>query len=83
MIKPANVERTTKYSLTKQELEKLILREIDPSMEDGIAPHVKISFEYSISGGYDGYTDYHSNNSRWEPYVFSGVSITITEKTPK
>jgi hypothetical protein len=78
MIKATNVERTTKYSLTSQELQQLILREIDPSMADGIAPHVKVNFEYSISGGYDGYD---SRDSRWEPYVFSGVTITITEKS--
>jgi hypothetical protein len=83
MIKTASVERTTKYSLTKQELEKLILHEINPSMDDGVASHVKVNFEYSISGGYDcGYDDYnHSSSSRWEPYVFSGVTITVTEKS--
>lgn len=83
MITSASVERTAKYSLTKQELEKLILREIDPSMADGIAKHVTVKFEYSISGGYDGYTDSHSNSSRWEPYVFSGLTVTVTEKNTK
>lgn len=81
MIKTASVERTTKYSLSKADLEKLIRKEIDPSMADGVASHVKVSFEYSISGGYDGYTDYHSNSSRWEPYSFGGLTVTVTEKS--
>lgn len=80
MIKIASIERTAKYPITKAELEALILREIDPSMADGISSRVKVNFEYSMSGGYEcGYDS--SDNYRWEPYVFSGLTVTITEKS--
>lgn len=74
MIKTANVEKTTTYKLTPKEIEDLILKEA------GVArgANITVKVEYSMSGGYDGYD---SRDSRWEPYVFSGVTITITEKT--
>jgi len=78
MIGKTNVEKTTKYSLTKQELENLLMEQAGV-MKNGVKinPNARVSFEYSMSGGYDGYD---SRESRWEPYVFGGLTMTVIEK---
>jgi hypothetical protein len=82
IIGTTNVEKTTTYNLTKQELEAVLMEQAGITVNGAkVNKNLRVSFDYNMSGGYDASYDHRGSSGRWEPYVFGGVTMTVTEKS--
>jgi hypothetical protein len=70
MIKTGTVEKTTKYSLSKTQIEDILLKEA------GLARGPGVSIKFDCTGGQDPYEDRY-----YTPMDLYSATITVVEKS--